>query len=71
MDQRKRKVMTRHKTLHPRDDFDILYVSSKEGGRRLVNIEDSVDVSIERIEDYMEKRWGRLITATNNNTDDT
>ena len=31
--------------------------------------EDSVDVSIQRIEDYIKKRGGRLITATRNNTD--
>ena len=32
-------------------------------------IENSVDASIQRLEDYIEKCWGRLITATRNNTD--
>ena len=45
MDQRTRKLMTMHKTLHPRDDVDRLYVSRKEGGRGLTSIEDSVDAS--------------------------
>ena len=63
--------MTMHKALHPRDYFDRLYVSSKEGGRGLASIEDSVDASIQRLEDYIEKRGGRLITATKNNTDNT
>ena len=71
MDQRTRKLMTMHKALHPRDDVDRLYKSRKEGGRGLTSIEDSVDVSIQRLEDYIEKCWGRLITATRNNTDDT
>ena len=31
MDQRKRKLMTMHKALHPRDDVDKLYVPRKEG----------------------------------------
>ena len=39
--------MTIHDALHPRDDVDILYVSRKEGGRRLANIEDSVDAFIQ------------------------
>ena len=45
MDQRTRKLMTRHKTLHHRDDVDRLYASRK-GGRGLASIEDSVDASI-------------------------
>ena len=71
MDQRTRKLMTKHKTLHPRDDIDKLYVSRKEGGRRLTSIEDGVDASIQRLEDYIQKHEERLITATKNNTDDT
>ena len=43
----------------------------QEGGKGLVSIEDSVDASIQRLEDYTEKREERLITATRNNTDDT
>ena len=70
MDQRTRKLMTMHKALHPRDDVDRLYVSRKEGGRGLASIEDSVDVSIQRLEDYIQKE-GRLITATRNDTDNT
>ena len=63
--------MTMHKELHPRDDVDGLYVSRKEGGRGLVSIEDSVDTSMQRHEDYIKKRGGRLITVTKNNTNDT
>ena len=51
IDQRTRKLMTMHKALHPRDDVDRLYVSRKEGGRGLASIEDSVDASIQRLED--------------------
>ena len=62
--------MTMHKTLHPRDDVERLYVSRKEGGRGLLSIENSVDASI-RLEDYIEKHEGGLITATGNDTDNT
>ena len=61
--------MTIHKALHHRDDVDRLYVSRKGEGRGLAGTEDSVDSSVQRLEDYIEKRGGRLITATRNNTD--
>ena len=63
--------MTMHKVLHPRDDVDRLYVSREEGVRGLASIEDSVDASIQRLEDYIEKDEGGLITATRNDTDNT
>ena len=65
MDQRTRKLMTMHKALHPRDDVNILYMSRKEGR----SIEDSVDASIQRLEDYIDKREGRLITDTRQHED--
>ena len=69
MDQRTRKLMTMHNALHPRDDVDILYIPRKEGGRRLASIKDSVDASIQRLEDYIQKHERGLITATRNDTD--
>ena len=71
MDQRTRKLMTMHKVLHPRDDVDRLYVSRKDGGRGLASIEDSVDASIQRLEDYMQKHDGGLITTIRNDNDNT
>ena len=62
--------MTMHKPLQARGDVDKLYVSRREGERGLASIEDSVDVSIQRLEDYIEKRGGKLITVTRNNSDD-
>ena len=44
-----------HKALHSRDDVDRLYVSRKKGGKGLASIEDSVDSSIQRLEDYVQK----------------
>ena len=49
-----------HKVLNPRDDVDRLYVSrKKKGGRALTSIEDSVDVSMQRLEDFTEKHEER------------
>ena len=48
--------MTMHKALqHPRVDVDRLYVPRKEGEKGLASIKDSVDASIQRREDYIEK----------------
>ena len=63
--------MTMHKALHPKDDVDRLYVPRKEGGRGLASIEDSVDTSIQRLEDYIEKQERGLIMVIRNNTDNT
>ena len=63
--------MTMHKALHPKDDVDRLYVSRKEGGRGLASIEDTVDASMQRLEDYIKKNQRGLITTIRNNTDNT
>ena len=63
--------MTMHKALHHRDDVDRLYVSRKEGGRGLTSDEDTVDASIQRLEDYIEKHERGLITTIRNDTDNT
>ena len=47
-----------HKALCPRDDVDRLYVSRKEGERGLAIIEDSVEASIQQLEDYIQKHDG-------------
>ena len=60
-----------HKALHPRDDVNRLHVSRKEEGSELASIEDSVDASIQRLKDYIEKHEGGLITAIRNYTDHT
>ena len=63
--------MTIPKALHPRENVERLYVSRKEGGIGLTSIEDSVDASIQQLEDFIEKLGGKLITATKNDTDNT
>ena len=71
MEQRTRKLMTMHNVLHPRDDVNRLYVSRKEGEKGLARNEDTVDSSIQGLEDYIEKHEGRLITVIENDTDNT
>ena len=64
--------MIMHKTLHPIDNVDRLYVSRKEGGRWLASIKDSVDASIRRLEVDIKKKHERgQITTIRNDTDNT
>ena len=60
-----------HKALHHRDDVDRLYVSRKERGRKLASIEDSVNASIQRLEVYIQKHDGGIITVIRNDNDNT
>ena len=50
---------------NPWDDVERLFVARKERGRGLTIIQDNIDALI-RLEDYIKKRGGRLITATGN-----
>ena len=63
--------MTMHKALYPRDDVERLYLSRKEAGKGLTSTEDSIDASIQRLEDNIEKHEKGLITAVRNDTDNT
>ena len=58
-----------YKALRPRDDVERLSVSRKEGGGGFASIEETIDTSIQRLEDYMEKNEGPLITTFTNETD--
>ena len=50
-----RKLMAMYKALHPKDDIDRLYVSTKDERRGLASIEDSVDTPIQRLENNTKK----------------
>ena len=56
MDQRTRKLMTIHKALYPRDDVNRLHMPRKRGERGPTSTEHTVDASIQRLEDTIEKR---------------
>ena len=60
-----------HKDLHPRDYEDRQCMSRKEERRGFDSIQDSVNASLQRREDYRKKCGERLITTTRNNTENT
>ena len=45
-----------HTALHSGEDIDRLHLSRKKRGGGLSSIEDSVETSIQRLEDYIKKR---------------
>ena len=66
MDRWTKKLMTRHKALHPRNNIHRLYVSRKQGGRSCPSIEDCVDASTQSLEEYINKSKERPFIATSN-----
>ena len=59
------------KALHPRSEIHRLYVSRKEGGLELTNIEDSVDILIRRFKASIKKTKEKLISVSRNNANNT
>ena len=61
LDRRTIKLLTMHKEgLHPKSNVDRLYISRKEGGRGLLNVEDTVHLAIIGSLKYVgnsEERW--------------
>ena len=54
IDRRTRKLLTMHKTFHPKDDVDRLYVGRKDGGRGLISIKECVENSVLGLREYVE-----------------
>ena len=68
-DQKTRMMV--HKVLHPRVDIDRQWVSRKEWWRELTSIQDSVDASIRRLEDYLKKEQRKTNYSNQNDTNNT
>ena len=52
MDQ---KLLISYQALHPRDNIDRLYVSRKERERGLASNENCIAISMQNLEDYVQK----------------
>ena len=63
IDRKTRKLFTIYRALHPKSDVDRLYIPRKEGGRRLISIEDSAELVIKGLEVYVLASKKRLIQA--------
>ena len=58
--------MITQKSLHPRDKIDRLYVTRKDGGRRLAKIENCVYGTIKGLVKYINKSKETFTTVTSN-----
>ena len=67
--KKQKNLITMHKALYPRSDIDRLYVLRKEGGRGLICTEESIDTSIQRLEDYINKHKVKLNKVTGKSTE--
>lgn len=69
LDKRTRKLMTMHKALHPKSDVDRLYLPRKNGGRGLLNIEDTVEQAKVSLDNYVESSLEEFLVAARNVSD--
>ena len=63
LDRRTRKLLTMHKGLHPKSNVDRLYISRKEGGRGLLNVEGTVHLAIIGLLKYVGNSEEQLLNA--------
>ena len=63
LDRKTRKLLTMHGGLHPKSNVDGLYVPRKEGGRGLLNVEDTINLAVIGLERYVSNSNERLLTA--------
>ena len=53
LDCKTRKLMTAHRTLYPHSDIDRLYLPRRFGGRRLLQIRQTVQEEIRSLSEYI------------------
>ena len=63
IDRGTRKLFTIHGALDPKSDVDRLYIPRKKGGRGLISIEDSFELAVSGLEDYVHGSQEGLINA--------
>jgi hypothetical protein len=61
IDRKTRKMLTMYKMHHPKADIDRLLVKRKEGGRRLVQVEEVYKTEIINIAEYLNKLQRRPV----------
>ena len=52
-----------HNAIHLKGNVDRLYISRKEGGRGLQDVEEVVELTNLQLENYVKKSTERLLTA--------
>ena len=63
VDRKTRKLITMHKGLHPKSNTNRLTSLEKRGGRRLLSIEDTVDLAKLGLKSYVRSSCEKLLVA--------
>ena len=63
LDRDTRKLLTMHKALHPKSDVDRLYLPRNEGGRGLQSAQDTIELAILGLDNYVRNSHEKLMTA--------
>ena len=58
-----RKLLTIYRALHPQADVDRLYYKRADGGRGLISVEDCVEIQVNSLYSYVERRKEPLLKA--------
>ena len=66
LDRRTRKLLTMHNAHHPKSNVERIYIPRKEGGRGLLNVEDTVNTAILGLEEYVVDSNERILSAARN-----
>ena len=54
--------MTMHRALHPQADVDWLYIPRNNGGRKMISVENCVEMETESLKKYVENRNKGILT---------
>ena len=63
MDRKTRRLLTIHGALHTRSNVNRLYLPRREGGRRLISVEDAINTEERNINVYISQIPERLLKA--------
>ena len=62
--------MTMYNSLHPKGNFDRLYLPRKDGGKGLLEVEDIVHIATASLQRYAKSSTGRLLSSLATMEDD-
>ena len=70
IDRRTRKLLTMHNGFHPKSNIDRLYLSRSEGSRGFIGVQDTVEIAILGLRNYVKHSKESLLIAARTVEDD-
>ena len=66
LDRRTRKLLTMHNAHHPKSNVERIYIPRNEGGRGLLNVEETINAAILCLVEYVVDSTKRVLSAARN-----